>query len=429
MVEGLLKHHGGPNVRKLAQYILGGVAAQAKAERAKTAERAKSVVGSKGGAVSALAAGLDAAEADRDPTGTLPISSKAAVLKQGRCLVRYKKGKTFGAKTVFLLEHELKLFAVQATDYKQADAVLPLALITAVKKVKHNGGPAVLLQLRPTEFNTVVLQPAGADSEAECEAWLAALLSLAPRFAGFCRLTDPSAPTSGVAMDQPQRLLVLQGDSAPALFSFDPKRWELRRAFPVRKIESMECRGGAVVVHEVATGGAADGQQQAFGYNFDSGARMSKACCLQLSNRQNQLKQRSAKAKAKAKREEADRADAAAKGKAEAEVKAKAKAERKSAIEARRQLVEEEDQLLDEEEALEEMIRREQEKKVDDAKRAEQKRRKEQRKLNRTDTGALEVSPCPLPAPLSLSLSALPLGAFGRGARCRCQQCPPVHNC
>eukprot|EP01052_Picozoa_sp_SAG31_P038611 SAG31_NODE_5193_length_2689_cov_1.305019_1_plen_896_part_11 len=149
--------------RKLAAIILEGVQHQAQSAKAKEAARAKQASGAAGQ--------LEAREANRDPLGTLPLATKATVLKQGRCLVRYRKNKGFGAKTVFLLEHELKIFQVQATDYKRPDAVLLLPLVTAVKKVEHSGGAAVLLQLRLSEYSTVTIQPAGHDCETECEKW------------------------------------------------------------------------------------------------------------------------------------------------------------------------------------------------------------------------------------------------------------------
>lgn len=234
MVEILQKLHSDDKVQQLSAAVLNCVRQcdEQEKRRQKGRRRASVLGGLKGSEV-------EDKELAREPMAALSLQAKATVKKQGRCQLKYKKGAKTDAKMVFLLQHQLKFFRASATDFKRAEQTIPLALVHKVTGDKIGAelsAPCLIIETRLAEFKKFWMYPT---NQVEAAKWLLLLQSLVPTMNGKAALTDGRTKVA--------RHLVWQ---AGALFTFAPKKYEMKRCYAAKRIESVEYDDKSFVLHE-----------------------------------------------------------------------------------------------------------------------------------------------------------------------------------
>jgi hypothetical protein len=156
-------------------------------------------------------------ETAREPMASLSIAAKAEVLIQGKCVVKYKRGKPLQPKGVFLLRHELKFFADSTKEFKKAEEVISLGLVLSVTVAAAGSGPGSGPGIEPSRLGLVIetrlpahrrlwLYPPSPQATKQWHGMLSAML---PIRAGVVTLSD------NLGREKLERLMVYQGDPHP----------------------------------------------------------------------------------------------------------------------------------------------------------------------------------------------------------------------
>ena len=320
--------------------------------------------GRRGSLMGSAAGMLELTEMGREPMSAFPLSAKATVLMQGKCHVKYKKGKALLPKGVFLLQHEIKFFADSMVEFKRAEEEIPLALFTKVSleepaPARGAGGGVedtqvgIAIETRHPDFKKLWLFPT---SPALTQQWYGHLKRLLPVRVGILHLTD--------GKEKLERFVSFQGTPG-ALFTFGPKHFKLKRCYAAKKL----CT-------PVAAGVTPDGTwsgttwfeltetnvQERFRYlcpaESKNPSQIGEQWKLFLEAQMKTELQKEAWHAAELLRKEQEEATLAVKEAEDVQARRAAAAARKKTLEAKRQLLEEEDRQLDEEEAAEEEERR-----------------------------------------------------------------------
>ena len=182
---------------------------------------------------------LEERELLREPMAGLSLQAKGTTLKQAKCSVRYKKGKTQEAKEVFLHQHELKFFKAGATDFKRADETIPIALITSVKPERSISTPCIVIETRLPAFKKLWMYP---PSQAEAAQWIQQLGKLKPTMEAKLKLTDDKGK------EKLERHVAWQGN---ALFTFGAKHFKMKRCYAAKKMSQIELGPkNSFIIHE-----------------------------------------------------------------------------------------------------------------------------------------------------------------------------------